>query len=146
MKRFLLFGYNCYYPTGGMTDFICDFNNAKEVCERDFSEKDIYEVLDTDAGTVDYPEWSVGLYADMLELRDSLPEKDCQELVKTWLMETFQCEESNGCDFCKVYDFAGVSATIDHGKYPHICTASGNTRYPKEEQFKYCPVCGKKRR
>lgn len=33
MKNFLLFGYNEYYPWGGMRDFIKDFDSIEEAKE-----------------------------------------------------------------------------------------------------------------
>lgn len=30
MKRFLVFGYDTYYPSGGWNDFVLDFDTLKE--------------------------------------------------------------------------------------------------------------------
>lgn len=47
------------------------------------------------------------------------------------------------CEFCKKFDFGTATAKVD--KYgASICFAGGFGRYPKEEQFKFCPVCGRR--
>lgn len=49
----------------------------------------------------------------------------------------------DGCDFCKRFDFSGASCEVTkHGA--RIKLACGTTGYPKEQQFRFCPVCGKK--
>ena len=53
-------------------------------------------------------------------------------------------ERREGCEFCKNFDFSGASAKMDSGKYPHIHLAGGSYRYPRDEQFDYCPKCGRK--
>lgn len=53
-------------------------------------------------------------------------------------------EREKGCDFCRLFDFSGASAKIDLGKYAHIYLASSSYRYKKDEQFVFCPECGKK--
>ena len=48
MKRFLLFGYDDYYPTGGMDDFVNSFDSLEE-CVEEMSRDlvvDRYHVLD----------------------------------------------------------------------------------------------------
>lgn len=60
-KRFLLFGYDNYYPEGGMSDYIKSFNDIKEIFNFISSELrklyalydfDNYEILDTKNGIV----------------------------------------------------------------------------------------------
>ncbi len=47
------------------------------------------------------------------------------------------------CEFCKKFDFGTATAKVD--KYgASICFAGGFGRYPQEEQFKFCPVCGRR--
>ena len=47
------------------------------------------------------------------------------------------------CDFCKTFDFSSASWEVT--KYgSHIKMAGGSYRYPINEQFNYCPVCGSK--
>lgn len=52
------------------------------------------------------------------------------------------------CKFCEVFDF-GVAKTemetIGTRRYAGIVSAGGSYRFPKEEQFKFCPNCGKER-
>lgn len=46
------------------------------------------------------------------------------------------------CKFCKTFNFSGISTEIT--KYgAHVKLATGNTQYPIDEQFNYCPVCGR---
>ena len=48
------------------------------------------------------------------------------------------------CDFCKKFDFSTVKPHIDvFGARIHL--ALGVTKFPRSEQFNYCPVCGEKR-
>ena len=47
------------------------------------------------------------------------------------------------CDFCKNFDFSSASWEVT--KYgSHIKMAGGSYRYPINEQFNYCPICGSK--
>ena len=46
------------------------------------------------------------------------------------------------CKFCDAWDWGESSAKIDSGKYAHIHSAGGSYRFPLEEQFNFCPVCG----
>ena len=49
------------------------------------------------------------------------------------------------CDFCKRYNFA--NARVDVNKYgAYIYLAGGDTQFPIQEQFNFCPVCGRKLR
>ena len=46
------------------------------------------------------------------------------------------------CKFCSQFDFNKARITID--KYgAKIELAICNTKFPKEEQFNFCPVCGR---
>lgn len=48
------------------------------------------------------------------------------------------------CDFCNKFDFG--SASIDVDKYgARVKLALAAYRYPREEQFNFCPKCGKSR-
>ena len=45
------------------------------------------------------------------------------------------------CEFCKKFDFA--TARVDVRKdTAHLELALCNTKFPKEQQFNFCPVCG----
>jgi hypothetical protein len=53
MKRFLVFAYDGYYPTGGWGDFVKDFNTEEEALEEAKKTKnDIIEIVDTEIGKV----------------------------------------------------------------------------------------------
>lgn len=46
------------------------------------------------------------------------------------------------CEFCKRFDFSTAKTEIDkHGA--RLLTGICNTKFSKEEQFNFCPVCGK---
>lgn len=46
------------------------------------------------------------------------------------------------CEFCERFDFS--KAKIEINKYSaNIALALCNTEFRKEEQFKYCPNCGR---
>ena len=46
------------------------------------------------------------------------------------------------CEFCKKFDFA--TAKTEATKYSaNILLALCNTKFKKEEQFNFCPVCGR---
>lgn len=47
-------------------------------------------------------------------------------------------ERSKGCEFCNTYDF-GRCGIDEHG----IFMAGGNSRVDANEQFKFCPRCGR---
>jgi len=49
MKRYLIFAYNNYYPSGGMEDFISDIDNLLllEDILKDIKEDDLFHVYDT---------------------------------------------------------------------------------------------------
>lgn len=46
------------------------------------------------------------------------------------------------CEFCEKYDFSRARVKIDKNKVV-IESALCNTTFPKEEQFNFCPVCGR---
>lgn len=46
------------------------------------------------------------------------------------------------CGFCEKFDFATAKAEVT--KYGvNILLALCNTKFDKEEQFNFCPVCGR---
>ena len=50
--------------------------------------------------------------------------------------------ETEPCEFCKQFDFGSASPKID--KFgAEIIMASGSYRFPINEQFNFCPICGK---
>lgn len=52
-------------------------------------------------------------------------------------------ESEKVCQFCSQFDFDKARITVD--KYgAKVELAICNTEFPKEEQFKYCPLCGRK--
>lgn len=46
-----------------------------------------------------------------------------------------------GCEFCDKADFSKYGIGIEENSV-HICLAAGNCRFPNDEQFAFCPVCG----
>ena len=49
MKRYLIFAYNNYYPSGGMEDFVSDIDNLLllEGILKDIKKEDLFHVYDT---------------------------------------------------------------------------------------------------
>lgn len=47
------------------------------------------------------------------------------------------------CDFCKNFDWGGASAKTDEGYESRVTLALGSYRFPVNEQFTFCPVCGR---
>lgn len=47
-----------------------------------------------------------------------------------------------GCSFCKNFDW-GEARAITENRFSHVSNATGSYRFPLEEQFNYCPVCGR---
>lgn len=47
-----------------------------------------------------------------------------------------------GCDFCNMADFGEFGFEITK-HYAKICCALGSWRFPQNEQFLFCPKCGK---
>ena len=46
------------------------------------------------------------------------------------------------CEFCAQFDFSTAKLEVD--KYgARIALSLCNTKFDKDEQFKYCPMCGK---
>lgn len=45
------------------------------------------------------------------------------------------------CEFCSKFDFATARTEIN-GNFANINLAICNTKFPKEKQFNFCPVCG----
>ena len=56
MKRFLLFGFDNYYPMGGMNDFVGDFDSREEArADANINGgRDFYQILDTESGQFSY--------------------------------------------------------------------------------------------
>lgn len=51
-----------------------------------------------------------------------------------------------GCLFCNIFDFGSVRAKVEiSGQYIHanIVHSGGSSRFPKSDQFNFCPVCGR---
>lgn len=47
------------------------------------------------------------------------------------------------CKFCESFDFSSAKCVID--KYgASISMAGGSYRFPVNEWFNYCPICGEK--
>lgn len=49
------------------------------------------------------------------------------------------------CSFCSKFDFSTVRALVEDDKWASIAQAGGLSRFPKEKQFRFCPVCGRRR-
>jgi hypothetical protein len=47
MRRFLLFGYDSYYPCGGWNDLICDYETAAEAFAIKLT-TDFRQIIDTE--------------------------------------------------------------------------------------------------
>ena len=68
---------------------------------------------------------------------------DVREKALTELFSEKNNTSENVCQFCSQFDFNKARVAIDkHGV--KIELAICNTEFPKEEQFKYCPLCGRK--
>lgn len=53
------------------------------------------------------------------------------------------------CIFCKNFDFGSVRTNIEITQsyiHANIVHAGGSSRFPKSEQFNFCPVCGEELR
>lgn len=45
------------------------------------------------------------------------------------------------CNFCRAFDFSSARCVVDrHGAY--IAFSSGSSKYPRWQQFRFCPQCG----
>lgn len=72
---------------------------------------------------------------------------DVEEYGKTWLAYAYppvhiDIEAWEACEFCKRADFGEFGFEISK-HYAKISCALASWRFPKEEQFSYCPKCGK---
>lgn len=47
-----------------------------------------------------------------------------------------------GCKFCENFNFSNARVRVDEDG-AIIELALCNTKFPKEEQFNFCPVCGR---
>nr|DAQ95521.1 MAG TPA: hydrogenase/urease nickel incorporation protein [Caudoviricetes sp.] len=66
-------------------------------------------------------------------------EIDCE----TWARAIYLLHDvQKGCSFCKNFDWGEASATRTKG-CSHIVTSDQSYHFPIEEQFNYCPVCGR---
>lgn len=82
-----------------------------------------------------YPvyKWSM----DWDEREDGLSYTEAIERAISALQE--REERSKGCEFCNTYDF-GRCGIDEH----RIFMAGGNSRVDADDQFKFCPMCGRK--
>lgn len=89
MNRYLLFGYENYYPSGGMEDMIVQFNTVEEIVEHfktntdygfDIERNDNYQLVDT-MDNFSYKTYEVNRYdsdlddIDILKIDELLEEK-----------------------------------------------------------------------
>lgn len=82
-----------------------------------------------------YPvyKWSM----DWDEREDGLSYTEAIERTISALQE--REERSKGCEFCNTYDF-GRCGINEHD----VFMAGGNSRVDADDQFKFCPMCGRK--
>lgn len=82
-----------------------------------------------------YPvyKWSM----DWDERKDGLSYTEAIERAISALQE--REERSKGCEFCNTYDF-GRCGIDEHD----VFMAGGNSRVDADDQFKFCPMCGRK--
>jgi len=70
-NKYLLFGYNLYYPDGGCNDFVCyvdSIEDAVVVRDKNDANVDVYQLAD--AGTFQVVvEWRSGLLDDQWEIK-----------------------------------------------------------------------------
>jgi len=62
MKRYLVFAGECYYPGGGASDFVDDFDTIKDAMACHCSHTDWDHILDTELGQIhefDDNKWSI---------------------------------------------------------------------------------------
>ena len=53
------------------------------------------------------------------------------------------------CIFCRNFDFGCVRTDVEisqHYIHANIVLSGGSSRFPKSEQFNFCPVCGEQLR
>ena len=53
------------------------------------------------------------------------------------------------CIFCRNFDFGCVRTDVEisqHYIHANIVHSGGSSRFPKSEQFNFCPVCGEELR
>ena len=68
-------------------------------------------------------------------------EQDCAKTAISALQE--REERARGCEFCRTFDFSSAKCEVTTDG-THLCMAATVTTYPKEEQFHFCPMCGRK--
>lgn len=74
-------------------------------------------------------------------------EKKCGDYGKTWLAYAYEPPHFDRsawepCEFCKRADFGEFGFEITK-HFSKISCALGSYRFPKEEQFLFCPKCGR---
>ncbi len=52
MKRYILFCFSAYYPTGGWNDFVGAYDTVEEALAADRSGTEFYQVVDTTTGQI----------------------------------------------------------------------------------------------
>lgn len=71
-------------------------------------------------------------------------ENDAIDMAIAALHEKKAADDNEPCDFCRVFDFSSARTQVD--KYgARVSLALSTTRFDREEQFNYCPVCGRRR-
>lgn len=47
------------------------------------------------------------------------------------------------CEFCEKYDFSRARVSVsEYAAYIELALC--HTRFPKEQQFNFCPICGRR--
>ena len=50
-------------------------------------------------------------------------------------------DAEQGCEFCRSFDFGVARCAVDkHGA--NIVFSGGSSKYPRQQQFRFCPHCG----
>ena len=53
-------------------------------------------------------------------------------------------ERDKGCELCYKYDFTQIKICKGQNDQPTICFRGGYSTIPQEEQFNFCPKCGRR--
>lgn len=82
------------------------------------------------------------MYSDNKDIRDynaliDFIESALRPVRREWVERMFP-----GCDFCNMADFGEFGFEITK-HYAKICCVLGSWRLPQNEQFLFCPKCGK---
>lgn len=67
---------------------------------------------------------------------------DMEKAIKL-AISALERQAKEPCTFCEIVDFGNYHAEVKRNA-AFISTAGGSYRYPKDEQFKFCPECGRK--